>query len=52
MSAPVSVPPSSPPLVVVGQPLPELALPRLEGGEVSFSSLRGHRTLLFFWGSW
>ena len=36
----------------VGGRLPDLRLPRLGGGELAFSSLRGKRLLLFFWGSW
>jgi peroxiredoxin len=36
----------------VGDPLPEIVLPRLDGGELALSSLRGKRLLLFFWGSW
>ncbi len=36
----------------VGTALPELALPRLGGGELRFSDLRGKRALLFMWGSW
>lgn len=49
MSAP---PVSAAPHVAVGQPLPDLILPRLDGGDLRFDGLRGHRTLLFFWGSW
>lgn len=37
---------------VVGQPIPDLVLPRLDGGELALRDLRGHRALLFFWGSW
>ena len=36
----------------VGDKLPELSLPLLEGGELDFSDLEGKRLLLFFWGSW
>lgn len=32
--------------------LPNLTLPRLDGGQMRFSDLRGKRLLLFFWGSW
>jgi len=35
-----------------GAPLPELRLPLLDGGELDFSTLRGKRMVLFFWGSW
>jgi hypothetical protein len=38
--------------VVVGDTLPALTLPRLDGGELAFDQLRGTRALLFFWGSW
>lgn len=36
----------------VGQDLPEITLPLLEGGDLEISSLRGKKLLLFFWGSW
>lgn len=36
----------------VGDPLPDIVLPRLGGGELRFGELRGRRLLLFFWGSW
>ena len=37
----------------VGDPLPDIRLPRLgSGGDLSLSTLRGKRLLLFFWGSW
>ena len=36
----------------VGDPFPDISLPRLGGGELSPRSLRGRRLLLFFWGSW
>ena len=38
--------------VVAGSPLPDLILPRLDGGELRFGDLRGKRLLLFMWGSW
>ncbi len=38
--------------VTIGDPFPDLTLPRLDGGTLSFSDLRGKRLLLFFWGSW
>lgn len=38
--------------VGVGDHVPEVAFPRLDGGEVSLAALRGKKTLLFFWGSW
>ncbi len=38
--------------VRVGTPLPDLTLPRLDGGTVGFGDLRGKKVLLFMWGSW
>ncbi|CAN5750757.1 hypothetical protein BH23CHL2_BH23CHL2_02140 [soil metagenome] len=35
-----------------GQELPDIKLPRLDGGELEFHDLRGKKLLLFFWGSW
>ena len=35
-----------------GQPLPDITLPLVTGGELRFSELRGKRRLLFMWGSW
>ncbi len=39
-------------LAQIGHPLPDLALPRLDGELVHMDSLRGRRVVLFFWGSW
>ncbi len=39
-------------IVKAGDPLPDMGLPLLDGGELSFGDLRGKRLLLFFWGSW
>jgi len=36
----------------VGQTLPDLTLPRLDGGEIRFADRRGKKLLLFMWGSW
>jgi hypothetical protein len=36
----------------VGQALPPIALPDLDGHPVALESLRGKRVLLFMWGSW
>lgn len=36
----------------IGDQLPALSLPSLDGSEVDFEKLRGKRHLLFFWGSW
>ncbi len=36
----------------LGDVLPELTLPGLDGGVLDFADLRGRKTLLFFWGSW
>ena len=38
--------------VRVGTPLPDLTLPRLDGGTLGFGDLRGKKVLLFMWGSW
>jgi len=35
-----------------GDKLPDVTLPCLRGGEISFAQLRGKQILLFFWGSW
>lgn len=36
----------------LGLMLPDLTLPRLEGGDLRFADLRGKKLLLFMWGSW
>jgi peroxiredoxin len=36
----------------VGDRLPDVSLPRLDGGELRLADLRGKRLLLFMWGSW
>lgn len=36
----------------VGDPLPNITLPTLNGGELALDELRGKRVLIFFWGSW
>jgi peroxiredoxin len=36
----------------VGQPLPDVRLPNIHGGETSLSELRGKRRLLYLWASW
>jgi peroxiredoxin len=38
--------------VGVGDRLPEVTLPGLDGPMVALGALRGKRRLLFFWGSW
>lgn len=35
-----------------GKPAPEIDLPRLEGGQIKLSSLRGHPVVVTFWGTW
>jgi peroxiredoxin len=35
-----------------GKPAPEIDLPRLEGGQIKLSSLRGRPVVLSFWGTW
>jgi hypothetical protein len=36
----------------VGAVFPALTLPRVDGGDYDFESLRRKRALLFWWGSW
>ena len=36
----------------VGDPLPDVTLPSLGGGDYQLATLRGKRRLLFMWGSW
>jgi peroxiredoxin len=36
----------------VGDRLPDLRLPNLDGGEYSIASLRGKYVLLYLWASW
>jgi peroxiredoxin len=36
----------------VGERLPDISLPTLDGDRLDFASLRGKKALLFFWGSW
>ncbi|MBI5575707.1 MAG: TlpA family protein disulfide reductase [Deltaproteobacteria bacterium] len=38
--------------VEVGKNVPDISLPKLEGGTLSLSSLRGKIVLLAFWASW
>ncbi len=35
-----------------GERSPDWRLPRLDGGELGPASLRGTKTLYFFWASW
>lgn len=35
-----------------GQPLPDITLPLVTGGELHARDLRGKKLLLFMWGSW
>jgi thiol-disulfide isomerase/thioredoxin len=35
-----------------GKPAPEIDLPRLQGGQVKLSALRGHPVVVTFWGTW
>ncbi len=39
-------------MIEVGDRLPGLQLPRLDGENLDFGSLRGKKLLLFMWGSW
>lgn len=36
----------------VGDRFPDVSLPLLDGGRLSFSSLKGKKALIFMWGSW
>lgn len=38
--------------LTVGQPIPEITLPDLEGNQVSLSSFKGKIVLIEFWASW
>ena len=38
--------------IVPGMPAPEIDLPRLQGGSVKLSGLRGHPVVVTFWGTW
>ena len=35
-----------------GKPAPEIDLPRLQGGQIKLSALRGHPVVVTFWGTW
>ena len=35
-----------------GKPAPEIDLPRLEGGSIKLSTLRGRPVVVTFWGTW
>jgi peroxiredoxin len=39
-------------VVSIGDRLPDVTLPRLDGGDLRLAELRGKRFLLFMWGSW
>jgi peroxiredoxin len=41
-----------PPPLEEGRPAPDFALPRLGGGEVALSALRGKAVLVNFWATW
>ena len=36
----------------LGERSPDWTLPRLDGGELGPATVRGMKTLFFFWGSW
>lgn len=36
----------------VGDPYPDITLPRLDGGDLVLGDLRGKRLLLSYWSSW
>ena len=38
--------------IAPGRPAPEIDLPRLEGGQVKLSTLRGRPVVVTFWGTW
>lgn len=38
--------------LIVGQSLPDLTLPDLNGQPVRLADFRGKRLLLYVWGSW
>src|SRR2546425_1545590 len=39
-------------MLSVGDVVPALTLPHVDGGDFALESLRGKRALLFWWGSW
>lgn len=39
-------------MLSVGDVVPSLTLPHIDGGEFDLDALRGKRALLFWWGSW
>lgn len=39
-------------VITKGTSAPEIDLPRLEGGKIKLSSLRGHPVVVTFWGTW
>ena len=38
--------------IAPGRPAPEIDLPRLGGGQIKLSTLRGHPVVVTFWGTW
>ena len=40
------------PSVALGDRIPDLALPTIDGGELRLRDLEGRRVLLFCWASW
>lgn len=38
--------------IAPGKPAPEIDLPKLQGGQVRLSALRGHPVVVTFWGTW
>ena len=38
--------------IAPGRPAPEIDLPRLQGGQIKLSALRGRPVVVSFWGTW
>jgi peroxiredoxin len=44
--------PAAPERARVGDSIPDLTLPALDGAEVALRALAGRRSVLFIWASW
>ncbi len=39
-------------ILTVGQLIPDISLPTLNGDEINLSDLKGRKVILFMWASW